>query len=302
MATNTSGTIAGSLMLNPLLREALAAVPGYHPQDGHSEIARLQGGSVNLTYRVRTAAGSFAVRLSPSTDAWLTTDRSVERELHSRAAAAGIAPRIVQADASDRWIITELVEGRGWVADDFADADCLTRLGLTLRHLHGLPAPNCGRFDLLQALDGYVRRIHSPDSQLESLVGQARVVWNSSGAGGRSPAILHHDLSAANMIDSTRGLVLIDWECAAVSDPLLDVACILSYYERARPHARLLLRTAGLGEVPLAQLAGSLWLFDLHTLLWYRERRQRLTPTEAERLAEEHLRNRVSQGVQPVCP
>jgi Ser/Thr protein kinase RdoA (MazF antagonist) len=114
----------------------------------------------------------------------------------------------------------------------------------------------------------------------------AAAAWRVCGATGRPVAILHHDLHASNVIENERGLMLIDWECAAVSDPLLDVACILSYHESARPYAPLLLRHSGLESVTSRQLAASVWLFDLHTYLWYRERRLRLSPTDAELRAE----------------
>jgi thiamine kinase-like enzyme len=230
------------------------------------------------------------LRLSRGPDAWLTSDRSVERELHRIASAAGIAPRVVHAN--DRWLITEYVAGRLWTEPDFANPARLAELGDTLRRLHELPAPECGRFDLLEALEGYAARVgaqvRDAADSVPDYLNSAAAAWRVSGAAERPLAILHHDLHGSNIIESGRGLVLIDWECAAVADPLLDVACILSYHESARPYASLLLRHSGHGEVTSRQLAASVWLFDLHTYLWYCERRMRLSPTEAE-LEAEHL-------------
>ena len=105
---------------------------------------------------------------------------------------------------------------------------------------------------------------------------------------GRRRAAAGDPASRSARLESHRersdGLVLIDWECAAVSDPLLDVACILSYHESARPYASA--AAAALRarrRLRPAQLAASVWLFDLHTYLWYRERRLRRSPTDAER-------------------
>jgi thiamine kinase len=270
-----------------MLAEALAHVPGYSPA---IETSELPGGSVNRSYEVSTSVGRFVLRLSRGPDAWLTSDRSVERELHRIASGAGIAPRVVHAN--DRWVITEYVPGRLWTEPDFANPDRLADLGDALRRLHQLPAPECGRFDLLEALDRYAERVgaqvRDAADDLSRYLNSAAAAWGISGAAERPLAVLHHDLHGSNIIESGRGLVLIDWECAAVSDPLLDIACILSYHESARPYASLLLRHSGLGEVTSRQLAASVWLFDLHTYLWYRERRMRLSPTEAE-LEAEHL-------------
>jgi aminoglycoside phosphotransferase (APT) family kinase protein len=290
MVENLPDAPASGLML----AAALAHVPGY-TGDPSAEVTALPGGSLNRSYRVLTRAGRFVARLSPGPDAWLAADRAAERELHRAAAAAGIAPRIIHAD--EQWLITEFIAGRSWTSMDFGDPGRLERLGCTLRRLHELAPPQSGRIDLLRALQSYVRRIQvvAPETpQLEVFLGEARGAWSVSGAADRPVAIVHHDLHGSNLIDARGGLMLIDWECAAVADPLLDVACILSYHETARAHAPLLLKHSGLGTISPAQLAATVWLFDLHTYLWYRERRQRLVPSGAELEAEQRVLNRVT--------
>jgi thiamine kinase len=296
MVEDLSDPLARELML----ADALAHVPGYRPGSPGIEASELAGGSVNRSYDVSTPVGRFVLRLSLGPDAWLTSDRSVERELHRIASVAGIAPRVVHAN--DRWSITEYVAGRLWAEADFANPERLAALGDVLRRLHELQAPMCGRFDLLEALEGYAERVgarrREPADNVAYYVGNAAAAWRISGAAERPLAILHHDLHGSNIIESGRGLVLIDWECAAVSDPLLDIACILSYHESARPYASVLLRHSGLGEVTSRQLAASVWLFDLHTYLWYRERRMRLSPTDAELAAEHHLAMRLPRTLE----
>ena len=279
------------------LAEGLAHVPGYRPGDPSIEMAPLSGGSVNRSYRVFTPAGQFVLRLSLAPDAWLASDRVVERELHRLAAEAGIAPRMVHGD--DRWQVTEYVAGRLWMEPDFGNPERLARIGATLRRLHQLPAPQCGRFDMLETLSGYAHRVGGGEDGFPACyLHSAAAAWQASGAAGRPLAIVHHDLHGSNLIENARGLVLIDWECAAVSDPLLDVACVLSYHESARPYAPLLLEHSGLEEVTSRQLAAAVWLFDLHTYLWYRERRLRLSPTAAEREAEYQLSLRLPRTLE----
>jgi aminoglycoside phosphotransferase (APT) family kinase protein len=138
-----------------------------------------------------------------------------------------------------------------------------------------------------------VERIGDEGGHLAHYLASAAAAWQVCGAAERPLALLHHDLHASNLIEGERGLTLIDWECAAVSDPLLDVACVLSYHESARPYGSLLLGHSGLGDVTSRQLAASVWLFDLHTYLWYADRRLRIAPTgteiEAERLLSVRL-------------
>lgn len=282
------------------LAQALAHIPGF--ASAEAKITPLQGGSLNRSYLVGTAAGRFVVRCSTQPDAWLASDRSVERALHAVAAAAGLAPRIVHAGPCDRWLITEFVAGVPWSDAHFLRRECLEVLGDTLRALHAIPPPMEGRFDLLEALGRYVQRLEeAPDPEevhaRESLE-QARVAWQLSGAAERAVAVLHHDLHGSNLIESHAGqLLLVDWECAVVNDPLLDIACVLSYFPPARAHADVLLDRAGLRGVTERQLAASVWLFDLHTWLWYRERRMRLVPTAAELGAEARLARTLRGGI-----
>lgn len=292
MVEDLSDTAAGQL----ILVEAFSHVPGFRSGDPSISISRLSGGRVNCSFRVVTESGDYVLRVSGGPDAWLTADRSVERKLHGIAASAGIAPPVVEAN--DRWMITEYIGGRLWMEPDFGRAERLGDLGRTLRRLHALPAPEEGRFDLVAALRAYVQRIGAG----EEFLGPAAAAWEASGAPGRAVAILHHDLHGSNLIDGAGGLVLIDWECAAVSDPLLDVACILSYHDSARPYASLLLEHSGLANTTSRQLAASVWLFDLHTYLWYRERRQRLTATEAELNAEQQLAMRLPRTLEDWLP
>jgi aminoglycoside phosphotransferase (APT) family kinase protein len=301
LSTSGAGEPAGGGLIP---QEALIHVPGFGAQD--AQVSRLPGGSLNRSYAVRTPAGRFVVRVSPGPDAWLATDRSVERALHDLAASAGLAPRIIHADLHDRWLITELIDGPTWTDSHFARAECLATLGDTLKKLHAIPPPAVGRFDLLQALQAYAGRLDeargpggtpAPRIPAGEFLEQAALAWQLSGARGRPVAVVHHDLHGSNLIESSRGLVLLDWECAVVNDPLLDVACVLSYFLPARAHADVLLSHCGLGGVTGRQLAAALWLFDLHTWFWYRERRLRMPPTRAEIAAEERLAVAVRQGI-----
>ena len=61
-----------------------------------------------------------------------------------------------------------------------------------------------------------------------------------------------------------RAALLLDWEYAAVADPLFDLACMLAYYPQAAAHADALLdssRLAGLGtaEMLRQRLAVRCW-------------------------------------------
>ena len=64
---------------------------------------------------------------------------------------------------------------------------------------------------------------------------------------------------------------LIDWEYAAVADPLMDLACLVAYYPPVLVHGTALLRRSGLpGSVTLPVLEDLAGVYRLLSNLWYR--------------------------------
>ena len=58
----------------------------------------------------------------------------------------------------------------------------------------------------------------------------------------RRPALVHTDCGPGNLVRSRHGLVLIDWQCPGLGDPVEDLACFLSpammVLYAAPPHGR----------------------------------------------------------------
>jgi aminoglycoside phosphotransferase (APT) family kinase protein len=67
----------------------------------------------------------------------------------------------------------------------------------------------------------------------------------TAGVGDRPvarPSLVHTDCGPGNLVRSRRGLVLIDWQCPGLGDPVEDLACFLSpammVLYAAPPHGR----------------------------------------------------------------
>lgn len=253
-------------------QQALARVPG--ATTGRCDVQVLTGGTENATYRVQTGQGVFVVRLHAPYVLDLGVDRRREAVLHGAAAAAGLASRILAADPQGRYLVTQFLEGAPWQATDFDDAARLQALAHTLKALHALPAPAVPQLDLDALLQRHVTQLAAQDAaavqDLLLPVARARHVLARLGDAGRSPCIIHGDLTHSNVIGSGAPQ-LIDWEYAAVTDPLTDLACLVAYYPRVLGHGAELLRQCGLDEsasLPeLEELAG---VYRLLSNLWYR--------------------------------
>ena len=122
--------------------------------------------------------------------------------------------------------------------------------------------------------DLIIRHDPAETARLQSLARARRRGVRAFEPAQRPPCIVHCDLHHGNVLTADR-VYFIDWEYAQVSDPLLDLACIMAYYPRAVPHGGLLITAAGLDEhgATEAMLAELTNVFNLLTYLWYRARR-----------------------------
>jgi thiamine kinase len=256
---------------------ALAHVPGCEAARRPDAIAVLHGGTVNSSFRVDTRAGRFVLRLNAAEGGFLGANHEREAQLQRAAAQSGLAPPLIYADSAQGFIITKYIDGRAWEASDLARPAALRWLGARLRALHDIAAPVVAPFDLGALLRAYCARLTeaapAERALFASLLQQSEATLAVCAGGGRSATIVHNDLHHSNLIEADR-LYLIDWEYAAVADPLFDLACVLAYYPQAQPHAQDLLDAAGLAEAAsIAVLMAASSLFVLLSFLWYRMRR-----------------------------
>lgn len=250
---------------------ALALVPGA-AQRPPLRIEPLPGGSVNEVWRVDTEEGCFVLRLDGPSWRRPGVERWRELQLHSVAAAAGLAPRIVAKSAAlDAWVC-EFLPGRSWTPDDYSDPAQLQRLGERLAQLHRLPPPVVAPFDPVSIARGYIGGREPPDTDTARRVLQMlRKIQRADQAvtAERQPSVIvHGDPVHGNILDGER-LWLLDWEYAQLADPVFDVAAVLTYYPAARAGQAVLLEAAQLSArataleaaIIIHRALGELWLY-----------------------------------------
>jgi len=209
-----------------------------------------------------------------------------------------VAPELVYADDAARFMIGRYVEGSTWEAADFAHPQRLRRLGLLLRTLHAITPPAVAPFDLGATLRAHSAHLFAalPAERkvLESLLLRAESALALCADFPREATIVHNDLYHANIVEGER-VYLIDWEYAAVADPIFDVACVLAYYPAAEPYTQELLEAANLADVPRALLARARFVFMFLSFLWYRRRRLNGAVAAEDLEAERMLRQRLDE-------
>jgi thiamine kinase len=247
---------------------ALAMVPGLESGAAPLRVEALGGGTVNSVHRVDTAQGRFVLRLDGPQWGRPGVDRARELALHRIAAEGGIAPRIVVAQPQRAGLlVTQYHEGRLWGAGDYSDLAQLRELGQCLSELHRLPPPAIEPFDPLAVGEGYAHLI-APEHGAVVVEAMRRLekACVALREDERVLCVVHGDLWGGNLLQGKR-LWLLDWEYAQVTDPLMDVACLLAYYPQVEPHAAALLAAAGFDA--RRDREALLWRVEIYrTLTW----------------------------------
>ncbi len=236
---------------------ALAAVPGWDPDDCTARVAPLASGQLNRAFLVETRAGRFVLRLNARARATraLGIDRRAEIEAQTLAAGLGLAPRVITLAADQSFMVSEFVAGAAADAAELAQAEGLARLGATLQRLRTLvPPPRLQGPSLIERARRLVllasRRAPGAAVRLAAARDAAEAGWLVAG-GGRPACIVHSDPNPANVVlpAGAGPAVLLDWEYAHAGDPLQDAACWLRACPALHGREAALLHACGLSEV-----------------------------------------------------
>jgi aminoglycoside phosphotransferase (APT) family kinase protein len=143
-------------------------------------------------------------------------------------AGTGCAPELVSyrppRDGAGAQVVYRYVAGTQWrsgVGD-------VARL---LHRVHAAPTPRGMRRLCRSAAEALAHAdemvADTPIERLRRTLDAARPLPSPS---GRSPrlSLVHTDCGPGNIVRSRRGLVLIDWQCPGLGDPVEDLACFLS--------------------------------------------------------------------------
>jgi aminoglycoside phosphotransferase (APT) family kinase protein len=274
MVTRAPGP-AGAGSGGDIAAAVLAHLPGLAPGETPASIEVLPGGLANRSVLVTTRAGRFVVRTHEHRHILGAEARRREVSLHTLASNAGLAPRLVWSGEEADVLVTEYVPGRAWSARDLQDPAQIRRLCASWRTLHGLRAPGIEPFDGVATAKRYRAAIVERDGEdarrLDAAVDEAVQLAEASAGEGRPLTIVHGDPHHANVVEDGSHIVLVDWEYAALADPLVDPGCLLAYYPAARAFAGRILEWSGLAEVAdAAALDRVRRQYELLSMLWTR--------------------------------
>jgi aminoglycoside phosphotransferase (APT) family kinase protein len=248
-------------------------IPGCAGGEAPLHVQLLHGGrKVNRNLRIDTRAGRFVLRQRIWEGPRPGADSLRELACHRAAAAAGVAPAVLDAAPDGSWILMDYVEGGMWNPPRLQAPEGLRSLGACLRRLHAIaPPPGLAVFDPVSIATGQAQAILERDpaaaGEVDTLVGRTQQLTVHCAAFAATPVTTHGDLTASNVIGPVP--MLVDWEYAQLADPVYDLACLSIYYPGLRRRGGELLDAAGITDANATErLRLNVELFDGLNRLW----------------------------------
>ena len=256
------------------------------PGVGAVSVERLGRGLVNESHRVVRDGRAYSLRMPAAESAPTGVDREWECRVLALASAAGLSPVIERCEPRLGVLVAQWEEGRALGADEARRPGAGMQVAQLMRRVHALPLPDkaraLGPADWIEHYRDAVTRLPIGARQVPPMRGlaagadplpaEAERRLGALETLPRMPHVLcHSDLHPANLVATQRGLVLLDWEYAHVSEALWDLAGWACNND-LEPAARAFLLASYLGRPALGSEAQRLenlaWLYDYVCLLW----------------------------------
>lgn len=254
------------------ITRALAALLGPMPKS--IDPPKLGGGLGHTSYLVALAGESYVLRLKHDS-AGATLGLEEEFGLLRVAAAAGITAEPVRMDLATRAMLIRFVpRAIRLTAEATRVPGNVARIAALLRRLHDVRA-DLRVFEPLRHAETYLAAAarRAPLGPREQRLAAELRTLAGDYAKRYSPSVVcHNDLVAANILD-TGDLVLVDFEYAAHSAPILDLASLAAMNDFTDVDRRELLRTYYRGaDAPVspAELGDAVRLVRLMAFFWAR--------------------------------
>jgi thiamine kinase-like enzyme len=271
-----------------------AALRRVWPDPATADTAQMSplSGGLNPRSFLAVAGGRRCVLRVPTPGATALLDFATEVRAMRAAAAAGLAPAVVAADVNEGLLLTEY-RVMAWTPHLARHPVNIPRIAALLRALHAvavdLPVFRVERTagEYLAALEGGGARAlpHAERAWADELLRLAR----QFDASCEPTAFCHNDLVAANVLDIGAGLLLVDFEYAVRSAPLLDLASLAGMNDYTLVQRRELLAAyyrESAAPVTTLDLDNAVRMVRLLAFFWARVAAQRVAGTDVyERLA-----------------
>jgi aminoglycoside phosphotransferase (APT) family kinase protein len=222
----------------------LAACLPAHLRGPDTTITRIaMGFSGAAVYRVEAGGQTFVLKVTDRT-APIETWRRLVR-IHELAARASLAPSIIHVDEEQRAVVSAFVVDKSFAAlyhNPHTRDIALDLAARTLKGVHQIPAADSEYRDPLEFLST-IWSAMAHDAGTPSFARDAirHLLDEEPPPLDRDMALSHNDVNPTNLRYDGERVLLLDWDVAALNDPLYDLATIAMFFRMDDSACRRLL-------------------------------------------------------------
>lgn len=255
------------------IRTLISEVPGFD-STVNLTFQYLAEGITNENYWLNINGCQYVLRINNPDSERLGLDRNAEIKIMSEVSSLNLSPEHIFYSQKSNFYFSKWIAGEVWRNHDLQKQINLNRLAQRLKQLHNLPSHAFPRMDLIKRLDLYRTMVQKRHGDLPSI--EKRILSYTINRLGTmnhslSACLCHNDLVVANILETTeQKICFLDWEYAAVNEPLFELAVICKGNQLSEEN-RLYFLQAYLGDATYQiteELEMWCWFYDYLSLLW----------------------------------
>jgi len=205
-------------------------------------VSEYSDGISNRSFLIAGPTHKYVLRLNSLRADQLGVVRADELDILRALSPFGFAPRLAYSDPEQRFQVFHHIAGRQWRPHDLRKLQNVHALEELIERFQKIHPP-IRTLNYLAHLEFYQRQLpelqHSLGANTHSdfLHFKRRVI--AYFAKPFAPVLCHHDLSPENIVETDSGLVVLDWEYAALGHPDFDKCCVARHAGMASPNPLL---------------------------------------------------------------
>ena len=221
-------------------------------------IQRVSHALSNKVYKVTSGYGSYGLRINNPSSTSLGIDRRNEASLLKMIEKQTWSPNVEYISSTvllTRWYQqSSTIDSTGFLSNTM-------NLLTSVHQFPVLDANNLKTLNVAEHISKYLAHIKTPlafKDAVTNFCSRYRIPEDK--------VLCHHDWHRGNLIQTKNELILLDWEYAALGDPLIDIACFINGLQLKEPDIQLLTQKFNLNRERLQQ---TIALTELMSFVWY---------------------------------
>ena len=188
-------------------------------------VKQLEGGLTNTNYLVEAGSYRAVLRLNNPDAVKLGVNRQTEITVLKKLQGTNIVPRFYYADSEI--LVSEYIDGSTLDAEKALKPDISKQIEEAIEIIQSFKITNLEPLNYQAYCQQYCDQL-SPDYLDKTIRRKLLQIAQNIDAQNWKPVLCHHDLIPENIILGSQGIVIIDWEYAAVGHPQFDSIRLLN--------------------------------------------------------------------------